>query len=202
MSKVYSISAFAERIGKSKDTLRRWDREGTLVPKRHASGHRYYTEDDVRKVFQCPVAQKKVIVYSRVSSNNQKEDLASQEAALQTFCIGAGIAVDDWVSEVGSGLNFKRPKFLNLIDQIQRGEIKQLIIAHKDRLCRFGFEYVEHIAQQNDCQITIMNQIQLSPQQEMVEDLLAVVRCFSSRLYGLRKYKKVITEAVKEVENA
>ena len=91
-------------------------------------------------------------------------------------------------------MNFKRKQFLHLLDRIQRGEIQKLIIAHKDRLMRFGFDLVSHMAAQNGCEIMVMNQESLSPQQEMVEDLMAIVHTFSCRLDGMRKYKKQIQE--------
>jgi predicted site-specific integrase-resolvase len=94
-------------------------------------------------------------------------------------------------------LNFKRKKFLELMDAIGRGEIRTLIVAHKDRLVRFGYEWFEHYARINGCEIMVLNQERLSPEQEMVQDLMTIVHCFSSRLYGLRNYRKKINEALK-----
>ncbi len=87
-------------------------------------------------------------------------------------------------------MNFKRKRFLELIDGMARGEIKHLLVAHKDRLVRFGFDLISHLAERNGCKIEVVNQESLSPQQEMVEDLLSIVHTFSCRLYGMRKYKK------------
>jgi len=84
---------------------------------------------------------------------------------------------------------------------IEKGEISQLIIAHKDRLVRFGFDFFFIFAQKHGCNIIVANQEELSPQQEMVEDLMAIVHCFSSRLYGLRNYKKNIREAAEQYES-
>ena len=141
-----------------------------------------------------PDEQKKTIVYCRVSSRGQLPDLKSQVEAMRQFCLGAGIAVDEWISEIGGGMNFKRKEFLSLMDRIERGEVSQLNIAHKDRLVRFGFDFFFISAQKHGCKIIVANQEQLSPQQEMVEDLMAIVNCFSSRLYGLRSYKGKIKE--------
>ncbi len=188
MPKIYRVKEFAERIGKSPDTLRRWDKTGKLPAKRSAGGHRYYDESDVRKALgiEIPQTDKKTIVYCRVSSRSQLPDLKSQVESMRSFCLGGGIAVDEWLEEIGGGMNFKRKVFLNLFDRIERGEIAKLIIAHKDRLVRFGFDFFEIFAQKQGCEIIVANQEQLSPQQEMVEDLMAIVHCFSSRLYGLR----------------
>ena len=191
MSKLYSISDFAKRVNISISTLRRWDASGELTAKRRSSGHRFYDESHVRQALcLTPEEMRKTVVYCRVSSAGQKDDLKSQVEAMEKYCLSAGVAVDDWVQEVGGGMNFERKKFLELIDGIVKGEIKHLLIAHKDRLVRFGFDLIFHLAKKNGCKIEVVNQESLSPQQEMVEDLLSIVHTFSCRLYGMRKYKK------------
>lgn len=95
-------------------------------------------------------------------------------------------------------MNFKRKKFLAIIDRIEHGEVSKLIVAHKDRLVRFGFDFFDIFAEKHGCKMVVVNQEQLSPQHEMVEDLMAIVHCFSSRLYGLRTYKKKIKEVAEQ----
>lgn len=188
----YRIGEFAERVGKSTSTIRRWEREGRIVAKRSAGGQRYFDDSDVRLALRIDVPGKKrlTVVYCRVSSASQKDDLESQRAAMETFCLGAGIAVDEWVAEIGGGMNFHRKKFTNIIDRISDGEIGHLVVAHKDRLTRFGFDMVDHIAERSGCRITVANTESLSPQEELVNDLLSIVHTFSCRLYGLRRYEK------------
>ena len=77
-----------------------------------------------------------------------------------------------------------------------KGEVETIIVAHKDRLCRFAFDFIVQIADLNDCDIVIANQEFLSPQNELVEDLMAIIHCFSCRLYGLRNYSKEIKETI------
>lgn len=190
MSKSYRIKEFAKRVGCSASTVRRWEREGKIVAKRHPSGQRYFDESDVRQVLRRGPDSRATVVYCRVSSAGQKDDLDSQVKAMEAYCLGAGIAVDEWVQEVGGGMNFKRKKFLELVSRIISGEVERLLVAHKDRLVRFGFDLIEYLAVPSGCTIEVVNQESLSPQQEMVEDLLAIVHTFSCRLYGMRKYKK------------
>jgi predicted site-specific integrase-resolvase len=201
MSKIYRINEFAKRVGRHTQTLRRWDAEGKLIAKRLPSGHRFYDESDVRKVFGVDPEVKKVVVYCRVSSSGQKDDLVSQKQAMEYFCISSGIAVSEWVDEIGGGMNFKRKKFLGLMEEIQQGSVTKLIVAHKDRLCRFGFDFFDWMAKQNGCEIIVVNQETLSPQKEIVEDLMAIIHTFSCRLYGLRKYKKDIKKLITEKES-
>jgi predicted site-specific integrase-resolvase len=194
MSKVYRINEFADRIGRASSTVRRWEREGKLTAKRLPSGHRYFDESDVRAVLGGAPDKRLTVVYCRVSSAGQRDDLESQVEAMEQYCRAGAVAVDEWIQEVGGGMNFKRKRFLGLIERIQRGEIERLLIAHKDRLVRFGFDLLDHLAREHGCQIVVVNQESLSPEQEMVEDLLAIVHTFSCRLYGMRKYKKQIRE--------
>jgi len=201
MSRIYSIGQFAKRVGKSVSTLRRWDASGEFLAKKHHSGHRYYDESDVRRLLGIKQSEKKVIVYCRVSSHNQKDDLKSQIKAMEQFCLSAAISVDEWVHEIGGGMNFKRRQFLKIMDAIQNGEVSKLLIAHKDRLVRFGFEYFERLAVRNGCELIVVNQESLSPQQEMVEDLMAIIHTFSCRLYGLRKYKNNIQKVITNESN-
>lgn len=196
MGNKYRPHEFANKIGVSVKTLRRWDQNGKLIAKRTPSNHRYYDEVDLRKVFGIKEENRKIIVYCRVSSHRQKDDLKSQITAMEQFCLASGIPVDEWITEIGGGMNFKRQKFLSLMSGIQTGNIAKLIIAHKDRLCRFGFDYFSFLARENDCEIIVVNQDSLSPQPEMVEDLMAIIHTFSCRLYGLRKYKEDIKRAI------
>ena len=98
--------------------------------------------------------------------------------------------------EIGGGLNFRRRHFLRILDAVVLGRVERLIVAHRDRLCRFGFEMVEHLCRTHDCDLVVMNQESLSPEQEMVQDMLSIVHCFSARLYGLRNYRKSLRQAL------
>lgn len=190
----YRIGEFAEKVGRSTSTIRRWEREGRISSKRSAGGQRYFDDSDVRRALRIDVPNKErvTVVYCRVSSAGQRDDLESQIAAMENFCLGAGIAVSEWVTEIGGGMNFKRKKFLTLLDRISDGEVERLVVAHKDRLTRFGFDMIEHVAQRNGCEIIVANTESLSPQQELVNDLLSIVHTFSCRLYGLRRYENAL----------
>lgn len=194
---------FAEQVGVSVETLRRWDRTGKLPAKRTPSNHRYYTEEDlaVAKGLKPTVENRSIVVYCRVSSQKQKSELANQKYSMEQFCLARGYAVDEWVEEIGGGLNFKRRKFLSLIENALSGKIEIIVIAHKDRLCRFAFDLIEQLLNKRGCQIIVANAESLSPQQELLEDLMAVVHCFSCRLYGSRSYRKEKEKAIQKILN-
>ena len=88
---------------------------------------------------------------------------------MEQFCLAHGFAVDEWITEVGGGMNLTRRKFLNVMDAVDRADIATVVVAHKDRLARFGLDYLNHAAAKNGCEILVVNQESLSPQQEMVE---------------------------------
>jgi putative resolvase len=195
---MYTPGEFAKKVGVTVHTLQRWDREGYLVAKRTHTQRRYYTDDDFQRVLGMkPQSQSRItVVYCRVSSAAQKPDLANQRHTLEQFCLARGIAVHEWIEEIGGGLNFKRKQFLSLVDRIVTGEIGTLITAHQDRLVRLGFPLLEHLCEVARCDLIVMNTESVSPEQEMVEDLMTIVRCFSSRLDGLRHYRKALKKAL------
>ena len=200
--KIYRLNEFAKLIGKSVQTLQRWDREGIFKAHRNKTNRRYYTHDQyLEYIGQKASPEKKNIVYYRVSSSGQKGDLENQKKAIEQFCIAQGIAVSEWLSDIGSGLNYTRKNFLSLMEMVERGEVAQIIVAHKDRFVRFGFEWFEKFCKNHGTIILIMNNESLSPTEEVTKDLLSIIHYFSSRLYGLRKYKKKIKEMIYEKDN-
>lgn len=183
----------------SVSTLQRWDREKKLVPSRTPSNRRVYTDLQLGQVLGLKGCKhRRTVVYVRVSSQAQRPDLANQRTAIEQYCIAKGIAVDEWVSEIGGGLNFKRPKFLALVDSVIAGDVEQVIVAHQDRLLRFGFDLLKHLCESRACEVIVLNTESLSPEQEMVQDMLAITHCFSARLYGLRNYRKALKKALQD----
>ena len=196
--RILKLSEFAKRVGYHPKTIQIFDRDGRFPAKKNSAGRRYYTEEDVLlflQQFNPAFAElrdkpRKVVTYTRVSSSGQKVDLQNQQAFIETFVVSRGIAVDLHLSDVGSGLNYNRKNFLKLMDMVENDEVSELIVAHKDRLVRFGFEYFERLCQKHNTKLTVINLESCSPEEEFTQDLISIIHCFSSRLYGLRKYKK------------
>jgi len=199
-TEIYSPKKFGAMIGRTTQTLQRWDREGILPAKRTPTDRRYYTHEDYVKITGGKSSERINVSYCRVSSSNQKSDLQSQKRALEEFCIASGRVIHEKWEDVGSGLNYKRKNFLELMNRVERGEVSEIVIAHKDRLVRFGFEWFEFFCKQHGTKIVVMNSDSMSPEQEMTKDLLSIIHGFSSRLYGLRKYKKKILEMASSPE--
>jgi putative resolvase len=197
MDNIYSPKEFGKLIGRTTNTLQKWDREGKLKAHRSpTTNRRYYTHDQYLQ-YRGLVAEDQglTIVYTRVSGVAQKPDLAHQIHALEAYCKQHSITVDEWMSDNGSGLNYKRKHFNRLFEMIELGQVRRLVIAHRDRLVRFGYDYFEAFCQRHHTEIVVMNGESLSPEQELVHDFIAIVTEFSARLHGLRSYRKVLKDA-------
>jgi putative resolvase len=201
---MYTPAVFAKRVGVSVKTLQKWDRIGVLPAKRTITNRRYYTDEDLAAALRLPRVQKErlTVAYCLVSSQAQKPDLANQRRVLEAFCTQRNIEVDEWMLEVGGGLNFKRKQFLSLVDAILEGQVERVILAHQDRLARFGYQLLVHLCETHQCELLVMNTEELSPEQELVQDLITITHCFSSRLYGLRNYRKALKKAIADDQSA
>jgi putative resolvase len=204
MEHTYSPKNFSKLVGVSVFTLQRWDRNGTLTAHRTPTNRRYYTHDQYLQ-YRGLVAssQGKTIAYARVSSPSQKRDLTLQKEALRAHCVEHGIKVDQWIVDIGSALNYKRKGFNQLIEDIELGHVKRLLIGYEDRFVRFGYDWFEAFCERHGTEIMVINGEDLSPNEELVRDLLAIITVFSARLHGLRSHKNAIRAAAlgKEVKD-
>jgi len=201
MEHTYSPQELGKLIGRTTNTLQKWDRKGILKAHRSPTNRRYYTHDQYLQ-YRGLVAQEQglTIVYARVSGVAQKPELANQVNALETYCKQHSITVDEWMSDIGSGLNYKRRRFNRLMEMIELGQVRRLIIAHRDRLVRFGYEYFEAFCVRHHTELVVINGEAMSPEQELVRDLIAIVTVFSARLHGLRSYRNVLKDAALQKE--
>lgn len=184
----------AERLGVSVKTLQKWDRQGKLPAKRTVTNRRYYTEADYLKAIGKPTANHQNVIYARVSTAAQKDDLQDQVEFLRQYVNAKGIIVDQVITDVGSGLNYKRKKWNQLLDEVMQSKVDHIYIAYPDRFIRFGFDWFQHFCAKFGTEIVVVNNEQLSPEAEIVQDLISIIHVFSSRVYGLRKYKKKVSD--------
>jgi excisionase family DNA binding protein len=176
-----------EYLGVSISTLRRWDEQGKIRSIRTPGGQRRFCVEEYEQ------KTKPTVLYARVSTHSQKDDLDRQAEFLRASYPNAEL-----VREIGSGLNFRRRKFISILERIYKGDIGCFVCAYPDRAVRFGFPLIEWLCQQAGCQLVVLNERNLSPEQELVEDILSILHCFSARLYGLRKYKKQVEQAIQD----
>ena len=185
MGKFVSPREACKILGIHDRTLRGWAKDGKIPFARTPNGYRRYDVEAYLNQEKSP----KLVCYCRVSSPKQKEDLARQVDFMKGEYPDAEI-----IKDIGSGINYKRKGLLAILERAMSGEQLKIVVAHKDRLARFGFDLINWLLDKNGSELVVLQRTELSPEREFVEDLLAVVHVFSCRLYGLRKYKNKIKE--------
>ena len=197
-----SIGKFAKSLGVSIQTLRNWDKEGKLKPTYVTeNGYRYYSEDllnKFRNIKNVNKIKKKNILYARVSTKDQKDDLNRQIDNLKQYAYNKGYSFEI-ITDIGSGINYKKEGLLKMINLVECGEVDRIIVLYKDRLIRFGYDLIEYICKLNDTKIEIVDNSTISKEQELTEDLIQIITVFANRLYGARSKKTInLIKSVKE----
>jgi len=207
MEKLYPMHEAEKILGVSLKTLQRWDKAGKIKVVRTPGGRRRVPESEIKRLLgeqELVSASRVLAIYARVSSHEQKAkgDLDRQvEQVRKRF---DHRLFDDVlvVTDVSSGLNDRRKGLLQLMQKAHKGEITDLAISYKDRLTRFGFNYLKTYFESYGVKIHVINGEgdKKSVYEELVEDLLSIVTSFSGKLYGVRsKKKEEVAARVKEV---
>lgn len=174
-------------------TLIEWDKNGKLKAHRNIHDRRYYTRDQINN-FLCIENRisNDIVIYARVSSNKQKEDLKNQVDFLTDYANNKGYNVAKTITDIGSGLNYERKNWNKLLLDVENYKISKIIVSFKDRFVRFGFQWFREYCERFGCVIEVVNENceDKSPEEEMIDDLISIIHVFSCRVYGLRKYKR------------
>jgi excisionase family DNA binding protein len=189
-----SISEFSKKIGVHAQTIRKWEKEGKITSVRTTGNQRRYDEQTVRK-FRKKGKHRSEIIYCRVSSKKQEEDLKRQIKFMQSK-----FPEYEVISDIGSGINFNRPGLQKLLELLCSGGIKAIAVSYKDRLVRIGFGIFEKLFKIFGCEFVSVHNIKTSPDQELIEDLISITTSYSGRIHGLRKYRTQMLDdqAIKE----
>ncbi len=208
MDKMISIQEVSKLTGVTVKTLKIWDNEGKLKPAmRTVGGHRRYRMSDIESFIgdaTKQISNRNVFIYCRVSTKKQQEsgNLTRQKERLIEHCKHKQYNIVHVYEEVASGLNDNRRELIKMLRRLN--EVNSIVVEYSDRLARFGFNYLKEFAKSFDVEIEAVEQkIALEPNEEMVNDLISVVTCFSARLYGSRggkKIKKDIEKSIQELE--
>lgn len=166
-------------------TLRNWALAGKIDFILTEGGWRKYNIDKYFK--KNNLFEKKKVCYCRVSSHDQKNDLANQVSYLMNKYPDHEI-----ITDIGSGINFKRKGLRKLIDMSINNELEEIVVTYKDRLCRIGYNLLEFIFDRSKTRIIIENAEFKRPEEEITSDLIEIITVYSSKLYGSRSYKKPI----------
>lgn len=204
MDKLYRIGQAAHLLGVSTSTLRRWEREGKLIPQRTEGDHRLYRLSQFKlSKKQHTIRERKTIAYGRVSSHDQRSDLERQKKVLEMYCASHGWKFE-LITDLGSGMNYYKKGLKNLLNAILEGSVGRLVLTHKDRLLRFGAELVFALCEAREVEVVIINSgDELKFEEELATDVLEIITVFSARLYGSRsrKNQKLLEGMKRVVEN-
>ena len=179
----------------SKTTLHRWLKDGKLTDHRTVGGHRRYDSTEIETLLSVSdgvtITEKDVALYARVSTQKQAENLTRQRDRLIEACGKRCYRIVLDCAEIASGLNDNRRQFFKVIDAACKGEVKKVVVEHRDRLTRFGFRTIERFFKGVGCTIEVLEQMERkSEHEELVEDILTIIVSFSSRIYGARGGRK------------
>ena len=193
MESLCSIGELALVLGVAVSTLRRWHASGVLVPHgRTPGGHRRYSVGQAKEALGRgePACERVTIAYARVSSHDQKEQLQTQALRLEQHCAAQGWANTQTITDLGSGMNYKKPGLAKLLRLILSGSVARLVLVTKDRLLRFGAELLFQVCKVFNVEVVVLDeQAGVSREQQLTLDLVEILTVFSSRLYGSRSRK-------------
>ena len=181
------------RLGISFITLKRWIYSGKIRAVKTPTGRWMIPESEIERIISGREGVKEIraIIYARVSSLDQKGDLNRQIEYLTQYCSAKGYKVVDILSDIASGLKTSRRGLLKLFNYVVNKQVDVVVVTYKDRLTRFGFEYLEYFFKQFGVRIEVIYGEELKDAyQELVEDLLAIVTSFAGKLYGMRSHKR------------
>lgn len=185
------LNDYAKKQGISYRTAWQWFKDGKLKGIQMDTGTIIIDDSDDQSK---PI---KVAVYARVSSHEMRENLDRQAQRLSEYCIAKGWQVSQVVKEIASGVNDNRPK---LIDLLKDDSITVIVVEHKDRLTRFGFNYIEQLLQTYNRKIEVVNLAE-DGKEDLLQDLTSIIYSFCARMYGQRRAKRKTEAITKELQD-
>lgn len=185
----YKISTFAKMHGVTYRTIWNWIAKGLVKTEKDSTGHTWILDESFKEEYT-------VAIYARVSSSENKDNLESQASRLISYCNAKGYKISKVVKEIGSGLNDTRPKLEKLlIDK----NIDIIVIEHKDRLARFGLNYIQKLLELDNRKIEIVNNTE-GEKEDLIQDFISIITSFCARIYGNRRSKRATEKLIKKLE--
>ena len=196
MSHFYSIGEASKKLGVTIKTIREWDKLGKIRTVKTPGGHRRIPKEEIDKIIGAKnyISKKKAVIYGRVSTSKQAENgnLERQLTRLRQYANKDGYEIEKEFSEIASGINENRTELNRMLKLIKKDDVQYVIIEYKDRLARFGYNYLEKYINDNGVEIVALESDDTNNDEEgLVKDLISIVTSFSARIYGKRGGKKV-----------
>lgn len=177
----------------TRPTLTKYVKEGLIKVEKLPNGRYEYDSESVYSFLNKDM-KRKTYIYARVSASKQKPDLNNQIELLKQFCFSNGYSISGIYSDIASGISFeKRNDFFKMLDDIIDNKVERVVITYKDRLSRIGFDLFYHLFQKYNCEIVIMSEVgsEKLDRQEIFEEIVSLLHCYSMKFYSKRKIQKV-----------
>lgn len=197
--KLYKLSAAAKILDVTVPTLYNWRLSRKIEFIQSPTGYNYLSEKQIRELSgqQIEPKNEKVVIYCRVSSTINKKNLETQKQRLISYCNAKGYQVSQIVEEFGSGINDRRPKLEKLLkDQ----DFTKLVVEHKDRLTRLGFNYIQTLLKKNDIEIEVVTNVD-TDQEDIIQDFVSIITSYCARIYGKRRSRRNTERLIAELKN-
>lgn len=186
----YKISQYARKYNVTIRTVWNWISDKKVTAHKTETGNWRITESE-------EVKTQRVFIYARVSSSENKKNLETQKERLINYCNAKGYKVEGIVTEIGSGLNDKRPKLEKILCD---NSITHIVIEHKDRIARFGLNYIQKLLELNNRKIEIINNTE-NDKDDLMSDFVSIITSFTARLYGQRRSKRTTEKLISDLNN-
>ena len=197
MEQLLTIKQAAQYLNVSQDTMRKWDAAGKLTPLRTSGGHRRYRKSQLDAYMGGAVEMEEpretvCATYARVSSNEhkQKGDLDRQSQRLSEYCAKHNLYIGYIIKDTGSGLNDNRAGFNRLTSLVIKGKVNKVIVEYRDRLARFQFGFIKKMYESYGCEVIVINDEDVSSENELAADMMSLIASFSGKFYGRRSAER------------
>lgn len=194
---VYKLNKVAKDLGVSRMTLWNWHYAGRL-PFHKIGRMNYITQEDYFNLMGIKEKkEERVVIYVRVSSTVNKENLKTQKERLVGYCIAKGYQIHKVVEEFGSGVNDERPKLQKLLEE---QDFTKIVVEHKDRLTRVGFNYIQTLLETQNKEIECVYNAD-SDEEDIIQDFISIITSYCERIYGKRRSKRKTEKIIRELTN-
>lgn len=177
----------------SRPSLTKYLKQGKLKAKLLDNGYYDYEEKSVYDFLNKDI-NRKTVIYARVSTKKQKNDLKNQIELLKNFCFQNGYTINEVYSDIASGITFEnRIDLFKLVDEIINNKIEKVIITYKDRLSGTGFDFFKTLFNKFGCEIIVISEVGSNKldREEIFEEIISLLHCYSMKMYSKRKNNKI-----------
>lgn len=176
----------------TRPTLSKYVKIGKVKAQMQANGQYIYDDESVYRVLNKDL-ERKIVLYCRVSTSKQKSSLQTQRKQLEDFCLAKGMKVGNVYQDVGSGLNFDRRGFQQLVDDVVNHRVAQIVVTYKDRLSRVSFDMFKNLFESFNCEIIVLNDVDDSKiiEKEIFSEIISLIHCFAMKMYSSRRRIKM-----------